>query len=77
MKILQDDFWDREGYGSETCVGISSEKYRGRYVRCSNLPAHKSKYCEEHKSQGKWGLKSDLEGDSENNSFGISLIYFY
>ena len=58
---------------NETCIGIDSEKYRGHYVRCSNIPADKSKYCEEHKSQGKWGLKKDLEDDDENNFILIFL----
>ena len=61
----------------DTCVGISSEKYRGRTVRCSNLPARKSKYCEEHKPQGKWGLKSEFEGgDKDFDFFSITLIFF-
>ena len=75
MKILDNDFWRRDSYGYETCIGIDSEKYRGHYVRCSNIPADKSKYCEEHKSQGKWGLKKDLEEDDENNFILIFLFF--
>lgn len=55
------------------CSGQKSTKYRGSYVRCKQKAIEKSKYCQEHQIQAKWGFKG--ENRIRNNvALGIFLL---